>query len=164
MKKIPLTHGKFAIVDDEDFEYINQWKWHTKEGKNTFYAIRTEGSGENKKRFRMHRVVMNAPDGIEVDHRDRNGVNNRKENLRLATHQQNGMNKGMQSNNKSGQTGVHKVKRTGKWWAYIKKDRKMISLGFHDLFKDAVEARIEGEKTYFGEFAINSNIKRSENE
>lgn len=152
-KRIKLTKGYFALVDNEYFEFHNQWNWHAKEGKNTVYAVRTEGSGVNKKNIKMHREIMNAPKGIEVDHKNGNGLDNRKRNLRYATHQQNQMNKGPQSNNKSGYPGVHLEKGSGKWIAYIKLDGKHINLGRFEILGDAVKVRKAAEKKYFGSFA-----------
>src|SRR3990167_10308366 len=87
MKEIKLTQGKITLVDDEDFEYINQWKWHViKNKKQThFYAQRSE----NGKSIRMHRVIMKTPHNKDVDHIDHNGLNNQKNNLRNCTTQEN---------------------------------------------------------------------------
>ncbi len=85
MKKIPLTQGKFALVDDEDFEYLNQWKWKFLSG----YAARKKG----KKTIYMHRLVNNTLDNKSTDHINMNKSDNRKENLRSSTSSQNKFNR-----------------------------------------------------------------------
>src|SRR5690348_11276017 len=102
MKKIKLTQGKYALVDDADFEYLNQWKWQAKKCSDTlFYAHRTQRYGlrsENKKHhFKMHKLILKSPKGFEIDHEDGNGLNNQRKNLRICTHSQNGMNKKLKS-------------------------------------------------------------------
>src|ERR1044071_1696611 len=94
MKLIPLTQSKFALVDDSDFERIRQYKWYYNDG----YAI-TYHKG---KRIRMHRLIMNAPDGVDVDHRDTNKLNNQKSNLRLCTTTQNNRNGILRKDNSTG--------------------------------------------------------------
>jgi hypothetical protein len=92
MKEIKLSQGKVALVDDEDYEYLNQWKWCVQKSHNTYYAIRTKTS-PIRKTIRLHSLIMNTPHGKEVDHKDRNGLNNQKSNLRICTHAENQMNK-----------------------------------------------------------------------
>lgn len=88
MKKIKLTQGKFALVDDEDFVELNKFKWYTgKYYKNTcVYAIRRDNKG---KTILMHREIMQTPSGMVTDHIDHNGLNNQKNNLRSCSHAQN---------------------------------------------------------------------------
>jgi hypothetical protein len=88
MKTIPLTQGKVALVDDADFEWLNRWKWQAARGGHTYYAVRTDYSEGRKRKISMHRLIMGAPEGVEIDHQDRDGLNNRRENLRLATRSQ----------------------------------------------------------------------------
>lgn len=105
----------------------------------------------------MHRYIMNAPKGMVVDHIERvsnNICNNRKNNLRICTQSQNLMNYVEKpSNNKSGHIGVHWCKKNQKWMAYLALMRKFKNLGYYDNFNDAVEARRNGEKKYYGEYA-----------
>jgi hypothetical protein len=99
---IPLTQGKFAIVDAEDFDRLKQYQWHACKCKSTFYACRAEGG----RTIRMHRQIMCAPKGLLVDHIDHNGSNNRKSNLRLCTHAQNCYNQQVSSTGSSKYKGV----------------------------------------------------------
>jgi len=105
-KLIPLTQGKFAIVDAEDYEWLNQYKWHTDKAQNTYYAV----SQKNRKTIKMHRLITGAPKGLFVDHRDHNGFNNRRDNLRLCTNQENQQNKQPMCGKTSKYKGVHRCK------------------------------------------------------
>ena len=97
MKEIQLTQGKVALVDDDDFKLLGQWIWCACKQKNIYYAIAT--SFANKPYGQktcssqmMHRIIMNAPKGMDVDHINHDGLDNRKENLRICTVSENGMN------------------------------------------------------------------------
>lgn len=90
MREIPLTQGKVALIDDEDYEELSQYKWTAHHrAKNTWYAVRYVGKRVDGKRvgvhIQMHRVITNCPDGLVVDHINHNGLDNRKENLRTVT-------------------------------------------------------------------------------
>lgn len=102
----------------------------------------------------FHRVVMDCPEDMEVDHIGGTGTewDNRKCNLRIVTHGQNNMNKTLQSNNKSGHRGVHWSEERQKWVAQIKVNNKNIPLGRYKTFEEAVKAREEAEEKYFGEY------------
>jgi len=90
MKEIKLTQGKVTLVDDEDYEYLNQWKWYAHKQGNTFYAKRYYHFGRKTNRIKiMHREIMNTPLHLEVHHIDHNGLNNQRSNLRNCTHGQN---------------------------------------------------------------------------
>lgn len=151
-KMIPLTQGQVALVSDDKFEYINQWKWCArKDNKNgKWYAIR-KGFG---KTILMHRVVINAGEGVLVDHRDGNGINNQSENLRTCTSSQNQANRGRQANNTSGFCGVVWNKELKKWRAYITVSKRQIHLKYHSDIEDAAKAHDKAAKEYFGEFAV----------
>lgn len=152
MKKIKLTQGKYALVDDSDFEFLNQWKWYLSDSG---YAIRTKyvRLGLNKytsKNIRMHRLINNTPEGVSTDHINRNRLDNKRENLRNVTKSQNAINSKIKENNKSGITGVYWDKFTKKWRAEIKFNYKKISLGRFVNIKDAILARKKGEIKYHG--------------
>ena len=154
MKKIPLTQGLFALVSDEDFVHLMRWLWLAVKQKNTYYAVRRNKKPDGKiEIIHMHRVVMNAPDGLEVDHRNRNGLDNQRHNLRIATSQQNSMNIGLRSNNTSGHIGVCWDKRSQRWKAKLTFNYKTINIGYFDEKDLAIAARKDAEKKYYGEFA-----------
>jgi len=92
MREINLTQGKIALVDDGDYDYLMQWKWHADIKSNTCYARRTIRIGKKPKRVYIHRVIMNPPSNMEIDHINHNGLDNRRCNLRICTHQENTFN------------------------------------------------------------------------
>lgn len=121
MKAIELTRGMVALVDDEDFETLNQFEWQalfSKHGK-CYYAVRSEWlAGQNRaKTIYMHRQILNAKPGQRVDHKSRASLDNRRENLRFCTHAQNMANSKLGHRNKSGFKGV--FRNHGKWQAAI---------------------------------------------
>ena len=157
MKKIKLTQNQFALVDDCEYEYLNQWKWCARRNGNTFYAVRNSRKTECEKRklILMHQVILQRM-GIEfeqVDHIDGNGLNNCRSNLRAATKQENGCNRNKQKNNTSGRKGVGWNKQHQKWQAQIQVNGKQIHLGYFDDIEDAVRAYNQAAKKHFGKFA-----------
>lgn len=89
MKMIPLTQGKMALVDDDNFERLSKFKWNVDKGHKTFYAKRFIWDGERNHKIYMHREIVGFPVGLQVDHRNGNGLDNQRENLRSATSSQN---------------------------------------------------------------------------
>lgn len=161
--RIPLSRGKYTIVDAKNFEWLMQWKWHYAAAG---YAARKEHLGPDpiKKRkylykvILMHRIVNNTPDGVKTDHRDGDGLNNLESNLRDSTHSQNIANHKKNSNNTSGYKGVIWDKRAKKWVAQIKVNYKRKWLGTFDTAHKASLAYDLAAKKYFGEFAnLNSS-------
>lgn len=142
MKKIPLTQGKFALVDDDDFDYLNQWKWQASWQKNiqSYYAVRTERIDGIRKTVMMHRVIMNTPIDLQCDHIDHNTLDNRKDQLRNCTRGENQRNrKGATSRSKTGFLGVYLV--NGKYEAGIKINNKYNRIGTFEKIEDAIKAR-----------------------
>ena len=150
MKEIQLTQGKVALVDDEDFERLNQFKWSVYKNHKTWYASRKN----KQQKILMHREIMNAPKHIQVDHRNGDGLFNCKKNLRLCTHQQNQFNqKHAQKNNKLGIKGVRWRKDRKKFEAQIRFNGKAIYLGRFAVLADADQAYRVAELKHFKEFA-----------
>ena len=148
MREVVLTRGYKALVDDEDFEYLLQWKWCASTSKGKAYAGRNPKSGY----VRMHRLIMKAPHDKQVDHINGNTLDNQKHNLRLCTQQENNFNHRKYSNNYSQYSGVYYQKANKKWKAYIYVDQKQIYLGLYGKMDDAIRARENAEQTYFKEF------------
>ena len=153
-REIPLTQGQVALVDDEDYEELNKFRWRAKNARGVFYVVRTPSrKAENRNHIHMHRVIWerrNGPilPGIQIDHVNGNGLDNRLKNLRLATASQNRMN---YHATKIGCTSKFKGVRhkNGCWEARINQDQ----IG---SFKTELEAAIEYDKEAkrrFGEFA-----------
>ena len=148
MKTIILTQGKVALVDDEDYERIlARGKWYAHKSGKTWYAERNL-HGRNE---RMHWVVLCTR--RRLDHKDGNGLNCQKNNLRFATYIQNGMNQARHTNNKSGIHGVFWNAEKRKWQAQIKAAGKKRHLGYFALLTEAAEARRQAELKYFGSFS-----------
>jgi hypothetical protein len=150
MKEIKLTQGKVTLVDDEDYEYLNQWKWFAYNGKRTSYAGRHSKIINKKRRIiHLHREIMHPSNILYIDHIDRNGLNNQKTNLRICTRKQNTRNQKRSSS--SGYNGVYNLH--GRIVAQIRVDGKGIHLGTFKTMIDAAKSRDIAAKKYFGEFA-----------
>lgn len=138
------------IVNESDWERIKHITWFYKEG----YA-KTCIKGE---RISSHRMIMNAPKGLEVDHINHNTLDNRRENLRIVSHIVNMANRARQTNNKTGINGVYFMKSNGRYYAQISVNGKRKNLGCYRTFEEAKEARINGEKKYRDPFITAGTI------
>ena len=155
-RTIPLTQGKVAIVDAADYERLVQWKWHAMKNRRNWYVVRKERLADGKKRnIYMHREVLrlNYGDGEKSDHINGDGLDNRRANLRQATHAQNQRNSRKQLNNTSGYMGVSWHKQSKRWEARIVVDGKRIHLGLFDDPVDGARAYDDAVIKYHGEFA-----------
>jgi hypothetical protein len=155
MKEIPLTQGKVALVDDEDYEWLSQWKWlYVRSTNDLGYAARSQWLGNGKyKTIFMHRAILGAQKGHKVDHWDVNGLNNQRHNLRLATDSQNTCNQRKHRDGKSHYKGVHWDKHAAKWRATIGWRGHWKHLGLFLNEEDAARAYNVGAREYHGEFA-----------
>jgi len=146
MKEIFISPGNVALVDDADYDALAKFKWHLSCG----YACRYIG---NNKHSRMHREILNAPPGTEVDHADGNRLNNQRSNIRLCNGSQNQINKGPQPCNTSGFKGVSWHKQKGRWQAQISVNGRNKYIGHYDTPADAAAAyRAEAVRLH-GDFA-----------
>ena len=154
-RRIPLTQGKYAIVDPDDYERLNKHKWHAVKQVNTFYASRRINLGKNNgKNVMMHREIIDPPDHLVVDHINHTGLDNRKANLRPATRRQNSYNRiHFRKSRSSKYTGVSFKKQKKKWVAQIGFNGKVIHLGSFKKEIDAAKAYDKAAKKYHGEFA-----------
>lgn len=156
MREIKLTRGFVTIVDDEDYEWLNQWKWHVDPKGLTYYARRTIREGGKVKRIYMHRAILNSPQGVDTDHINHNGLDNRRCNIRVCTHQENTFNtNGFKR--KSKYKGVSKkvdYDRKKPYRACLKINGKQTLIGHFKTEKEAAIAYNEVVLRERGEFAI----------
>ena len=151
MKKIKLTRGFYALVDDEDYLRINKYKWYA--SKNG-YARRDIIINKKKKCIHMHREIIFAPKEKYVDHINLIKNDNRKNNLRLCNKAQNSMNRPINRKNKTSKyKGVYFCRYTGRWRVRLR-DGKQIEIGRFDSEIDAAIAYNHAAKKYFGEFSL----------
>lgn len=158
MKEIQLTQGKVALVDDEDYEYLNQFKWYAHKdykSPNIWYAVRSEYTKGKLTMISMHWVIMNKK---LIDHVDTDGLNNQKYNLRHCTRQQNSQNKNVYKNSTSTFKGVCWNIIKQKWQTSIGYNSKRIFLGYYISKIEAAKEYDIKAKELFGEFA-NLNFK-----
>lgn len=158
MKKIKLSQNKYATIDNKEFDFLNQFKWHAHKSRNTFYA-RTIKSG---KTIIMHRLIMNANFSEIIDHINGNGLDNQKKNLRLVSLNQNRQNSIKAKSNKSGYKGVSWYKNKSKWRVSMGHNGKFIHIGYFLNKKDAARAYNNAAIKYFGEFAKLNKINLEE--
>lgn len=161
MRKInistPTYPDTFVLVDDEDYNDLIKHKWRSEKHKDLCYAVRQYTSKKEgaKKSYRiwvgMHRFIMNCPKGLEVDHRDGNGLNNQKSNLRICTRHQNSMNRRRRKG--SGYKGVYPYDDGSKWTASVFISGNIIRLGIFTCEKTAAKCYDKVAKLAFGEFA-----------
>lgn len=136
MNLIKLSQGLFTMVDDEDFEYLNQFNWFAVKSRNTYYAIRRY----KHTTIRMHREILNTPSRMVTDHQDRNGLNNQRYNLRVVTNQENLFNKKAK--------GYSFNKQKQKFTASIRINGKSIYLGDFLTEKKARKAYLKAKELY----------------
>jgi len=155
IKQIPLSQGLFALVDDEDFEELNKYKWYDYKSRNAFYACRKLRLGVNKRQIIvMHRQILGLEDpNIKGDHIDHNGLNNQRYNLRPSTNAENTRNQKPKKGYSSKYKGVCWHKRDEKWNATIFAENKKKHLGYFTNEIEAAKAYDAAAKIYFKEFS-----------
>lgn len=157
MKEIKLTQGKVAFVDDKDFDLISKFNWYAIKIKNNYYAVRMVG----RIQLKMHRFIMNVFDSkIFVDHKDRNGLNNTQNNLRVCNTSENGRNRNKQNGTTSKYKGVYFMKERKKWKVELIVNKKYIYIGTFENEIDAVIAYNKAAIEHHKEFASINVIER----
>lgn len=154
MKRIPLTQGKEALVDDEDYEAVSAFKWFATQSRpgSLWYAARWVYQDGERIRIWLHRELMNLPDDLDVDHIDRDGLNNQRNNLRPATTFQSAANKSIRSDNTTGYRGVY-AHRNGRFYVYVQHNHDKRYVGAFATAIEAAHAWDAVAKELFGEFA-----------
>ena len=134
-KEMLLTKDRVALVDKDDFAWLNKWKWSC---SSHGYACRgTTKAGNKRNIFYMHREIMKAPEGMDIDHINGNRLDNRRDNLRICSRSENMFNFMGRENKSSKFKGVHWNKKQGRWVVQISENKKVRHLG---SFKDEIEA------------------------
>lgn len=151
MKEIILTKGKIAIVDDEDFEELNKFKWCAFKFGKVWRAFRGTFINKKQRIEYMHHRILPCPHGMQIDHINGDGLDNRRSNLRIATVSQNQHNVGKCIDNRSGYKGVRKHRN--KWQAFIIIQKKFITIGDFTTPEEANTARKEYADRVLGEYS-----------
>ncbi len=154
---LPLSKGRHAIVDPDDYDRLSRNRWYVSKGRNTCYAIRGQWSPEKKRRLTisMHREVVDIPDGMYVDHINHNGLDNRKANLRPAKPDQNARHTLYPKRNTSSKyRGVWYNKKKRRWRAVIGINNTRKTIGNYREEIDAAKAYDEEARKHYGEFAV----------
>jgi len=165
MRKIDISTKKYpdtyTLVDDEDHEHLNQWKWYPKNCRGKIYIYRHAWIEDKKNFLAMHRSIMNPSKDMQIDHINGNTLDNRRSNLRICTASQNLQNQKIRSYNCSSKyKGVCFDKATNKWRAQIMFDKKIKHIGFYKIEEDAARAYNNKAKKWYGEFANLNKLER----
>ena len=170
-RRIPLSRGRYALVDPDDYAWLSQYNWYTTGDKGLFYAVRSAGRRQGQKRAvaTMHREILKVPAGMFVDHINHNGLDNRKANLRPATRAQNAWNrrKPHRGSLHSKYKGLSWHKRQNRWGVRVTVDGNSRFIGYFNNELDAARAYDQAAKKYHREYASlnfqNSATENTEN-
>jgi hypothetical protein len=160
MRTISLTQGREALVSDEDYEWASQWAWYFHHGRAERYT-RTTGGIYLHREVAIQRMEL-ILHSDEVDHRDRNQLNNQRYNLRIATRSQQNQNRRVFHSNSIGLKGVAFHSQSQRWHARIRYRKNLISLGLFESAEEAARAYDRAARIYFGEFAVLNFPERDE--
>lgn len=154
MKEIPLTQGFVALIDDEDVELVSRHKWFaSRHGSRVYARTNVLDANSHRKTLPMHRLIMNPGRGLDIDHINGNGIDNRRSNLRSCSRSRNKANAAAYANNRSGFKGVYWQKDVRKWRAQIRVMGRKLHLGLFDARQEAALAYNKAAVEHFGEFA-----------
>ena len=156
MREISLTQGKIAFVDDDDYEAVSQYRWHAHRVRPglTWYAVTNKPRSQGKGTIRMHILLMGIdPEGRQIDHKNGDGCDNRRSNLRWATYVEQRRNSGLGCRNTTGFKGVSFDKTRGKYEAKTKTDGRFLHLGRFATAEEAARAYDRAAREHFGEYA-----------
>lgn len=157
---ILLSRGKEAICDIIDFDLVSGHNWCAQKGRRTFYALTNVRTNGGQASVMIHRMILNPSNSrVQVDHVDGNGLNNRRNNLRLCSSSGNNKNRRLNINSSSGFKGVSWHKSTKKWQAYIKLNDKQIYLGSFAAKESAALAYNKAAKEFHHVYAKLNNVK-----
>lgn len=159
MCKFALDKGKSTLVDGQDAHLLREYSWHASPMGRNWYVVASKTANGKKRTLLLHRLITGAPHGVEVDHINGDGLDNRRCNLRLCNHAENLRNSRRSSANRSGFKGVHWHNASGKWRAQIQCLSVRRHLGLFDSISDAVAAYNAAAFEVHGEFARVNNDK-----
>ena len=153
MKQIKLTQGKYALVDDQDYKWLNQWNWCVNSNN---YVMRVKTIKKKRETITLHRLIMNAPKGMQVDHKNANRLDNQRDNLRLATHSQNCSYRKSSTKPASGYRGVTKYQKKNelKWIARIEVNGRKKYLGIYNTPELAAKVYDTYAEALYGKFSV----------
>ncbi len=159
MKTIQLTQGKETILDDIDYELVSLFKWQAHKDGKTFYASSSITVNGVKYHIHLHKLILVVPEDMRVDHRNRNGLDNRRQNLRPCTHAQNLLNRPANKNTSSKHKNVHWRKDISRWQVSITISQgKRKYLGCYKNEATAAQAYNDAVIKYHGEFIYLNEI------